>query len=94
MKKFTLDYFINKFEALPRNKWCEGTLTNAFGQHCALGHCGAVWREPTKESLALGRMLDFKTAEINDGASEYLELGKHPKTRVVRYLKSLKKVSK
>lgn len=33
-------YFINKFQATPEEKWCTGRLENEEGQHCANGHCG------------------------------------------------------
>jgi hypothetical protein len=39
-EKFTVDYFINKFEAIPEEKWCIGEFINQKDQCCALGHCG------------------------------------------------------
>lgn len=33
-------YFIDKFEAIPEEKWCIGSLCNIVGQSCANGHCG------------------------------------------------------
>ncbi len=39
MKKYTIDYFIKKFEAIPEELWCTGQLT-INGKHCALGHTG------------------------------------------------------
>lgn len=35
---YTIDYFINKFEAIPENKWCTNTFDNGVSK-CALGHC-------------------------------------------------------
>lgn len=37
-KRHKIKFFINFFEALPDEKWCIGSVTNALGQHCALGH--------------------------------------------------------
>lgn len=36
---YDVDYFIKKFEAIPEDKWCTGSL-GGNGKHCALGHCG------------------------------------------------------
>lgn len=41
MSKFDVDYFINKFEAIPGTNWTTGELWNSqTGACCALGHCG------------------------------------------------------
>lgn len=99
MKKYTLDYFIKKFSEIPRNQWCTGKLANGLGQKCAYGHCGESMKRPTKESRALDALVATSDssyvglASVNDGrigAELKAELGKHPKTRVIRYLKSLK----
>ncbi len=37
--KFTVDFFINKFSAIPEEKWCTGVQTSRDNKHCALGHC-------------------------------------------------------
>lgn len=44
---YDVDYFIKKFEAIPENKWCTGTLAYADPndpdvgiKYCSLGHCG------------------------------------------------------
>lgn len=36
---YDVDYFINKFEAIPENKWTTGFFKNN-GKCCANGHCG------------------------------------------------------
>lgn len=58
--KYTADYFIEKFSAIPEKQWTTGVLTSKSsieGEpdcHCALGHCGMEdWDKPTEESLAL-----------------------------------------
>jgi hypothetical protein len=37
--KFTVDYFIKKFEAIPEEKWCTYNRINHHFQRCAHGHC-------------------------------------------------------
>jgi hypothetical protein len=37
--KYTVDYFIQKFEAIPEDKWTTGTFMNTvLKNRCALGH--------------------------------------------------------
>jgi len=45
--KYDIQYFIDKFEAIPENKWIKGTVydTNS-GRCCALGHCGVRETSP------------------------------------------------
>lgn len=38
--QYTVDYFIEKFSAIPEENWTTGTTINHKGQKCALGHCG------------------------------------------------------
>jgi hypothetical protein len=37
--KYDANYFINKFEAIPEDKWITGNY-GTEDRHCALGHCG------------------------------------------------------
>jgi hypothetical protein len=58
---FTVDYFIQKFEAIPDEKWCQGWVEKPTGERCALGHCGvkserSFWTH-SEEALALGKIL-------------------------------------
>ncbi len=40
MTTYNKAYFIAKFEAIPDERWCEGTLRGyKADDHCALGHC-------------------------------------------------------
>lgn len=36
---YDVDYFINKFEAIPENMWLIGAQGYNRIEHCALGHC-------------------------------------------------------
>lgn len=40
--KYDVDYFIEKFEAIPEEKWIKGGTYDfaGTGNHCVLGHCG------------------------------------------------------
>jgi hypothetical protein len=46
MSTHSVDYFIKKFEAIPRELWCTGGLRGRYipehyqHSHCVLGHCG------------------------------------------------------
>jgi hypothetical protein len=63
---YTVDYFINKFEAIPEKDWCTGALNNRKGAKCANGHCGVVFEgdvyRVTNESIALKEL--FRNTHI------------------------------
>lgn len=42
--QYDVDYFINKFKAIPKEKWIKGGLFDYphTGNHCALGHLGML----------------------------------------------------
>ena len=62
MTDYTIDYFINKFEAIPKERWCTASLTKD-DRCCALGHCGVYNDLDTEywaiidEAIALNRLL-------------------------------------
>ena len=96
--KYTLEYFISKFEAIPENLWTVGTFEDDKGCKCAYGHCGFSDKEiisSTPESTAL-RVFDEDTRSpensiilVNDDLTNARGFGLTPKERVVNYLKSL-----
>lgn len=53
---YDIQYFIDKFEAIPEDKWAMGGLGHN-GIHCVLGHCGVTPNgddyDGTDESKAL-----------------------------------------
>ena len=63
-------YFIDKFEAIPEEKWCVRYWINAEGQSCANGHCGvrrtivdnSPWTHIPEEAKYLYRI--FKNLEV------------------------------
>lgn len=101
MSKYTVDYFIEKFSRIPKNRWTVNEFRNSKGQRCALGHCGET-SVRTPESLALHNLfvdfnafdLDFRPMLVNDGDGKYCKLGKHPRTRILRALRMIKKGNK
>lgn len=87
MKTYTVDYFINKFERIPLDKWCKGK----FGigtRHCALGHCGMrdTFIKATRESIALSELFQDNHMCITDVNDECPDLGSNPKERVLNAL--------
>ena len=80
-------YFIDKFEAIPEDKWCTGDFVNRTGQMCANGHCGVRFRgmgegtidspciltSLTEESIALYDL--FKNVQLHriDGEGAIIE---------------------
>lgn len=55
---YTVDYFINKFEAIPENLWATDMLYDDDGKKCANGWCGVMdCRKPTIESAALQKVM-------------------------------------
>lgn len=56
-KVMGVDYFINKFEAIPEEQWCVDVFSNGKGAHCANGHCGAGCAGTTTESRAFQKVI-------------------------------------
>lgn len=83
--KYTVDYFIKKFEAIPEDKWAVQHLVTSSGARCAMGHCGGHVNE-SEESASLAKLLsnltgalpdqDISIYAINDGL-DTIRLGYH-----------------
>lgn len=90
----TVEYFINKFEAIPEEKWATGEYSKK-GKCCALGHCGVKTEKRTgfpiltDEGEVLNELLDYKVPEINDGQDERYKQTT-PKERILAALKDVK----
>lgn len=64
--QYSIEYFIEKFEAIPEELWITGHYTDNDGRYCALGHCGLRTRMLIcQESDALQTLLPH-TQYIND----------------------------
>lgn len=96
--EFTIEYFINKFEAIPEEDIGEGSLAD----HCALYHCGVRLERgeyvPTEEARTLGNIFSKTMSRENlskDPTSHVFvinddpNLGKTPKQRLLNTLKKL-----
>ena len=102
MKKYTIEYFLNKFENIPEDKWFTGTFHNAdMTKFCALGHCREIKGNmsiASIESKALTELSNRNIDLVNDGLPglllDYNNLGNHPKERVINYLTLLNALSK
>lgn len=91
---YNVDYFINKFEAIPEDKWFVGSYQNPNNpeQKCARGHCGGdySWLS-TEEEMALLKLLGrFTTTSINDGIDLNYQQPT-PKQRILAALYDLKR---
>lgn len=94
--KYNVQYFIDKFTAIPSAEWIKGALS-FNGKHCALGHCGErVIGVTTAESAALREIIhtNYQGASvihINDGNTWARKLfpNKTVKGRVIAALKGI-----
>jgi hypothetical protein len=93
-KKYTKEYFINKFESIPEEQWVAFYFEHE-GKKSAMGHCGVVGRGPlnksgvpTKEARALASLSKHDVEEINDGFNDSFKQCS-PKQRVLAWLKTL-----
>ena len=95
--KYDIDYFINKFEAIPDENW--GINNFVLGNKCcAYGHCGVVFNTgETLESKALEEINKLLPnygflghfTRINDGLNhDYKQ--ETPKTRILAALNDIK----
>jgi hypothetical protein len=66
-KEMDAQYFIDKFEAIPENRWCVGNYVKVYvgethRRHCAHGHCFGI-----KNELEGLLQIIHNAADINDG---------------------------
>jgi hypothetical protein len=95
--QYDVEYFFNKFEAIPERLWLVDDFCEALGDRkCALGWCGAGYDQDadseyeTEESRALAtlfwRDLGLAVASVNDGHRGMTELGDTPRERILNAL--------
>jgi hypothetical protein len=100
--EYTVDYYINKFEAIPEELWGTGKYRDKDDKCCALGHCGQK-AGPVKlieEAKALDDLIIsyYKTnvIAINDGSyrgtpeTNFMSYGDTPKQRILTALRQIK----
>lgn len=92
---FSLEYFINKFEAIPEKNWIVGWYwgyTNESGYekaYCVLGHCRYKIGKPSEEGNKLIKLFkdnNLCVMDVNDGRDEQFHQ-KTPKERILTALK-------
>ncbi len=98
--KYTIGYFIKKFEDIPDDMWSVNGNVDRYGRKDVFGHCGTNPRVITPEGDAIMEILSekepnpfksvFICAMINDGEGFAASLGKTPKERVLNRLKELR----
>lgn len=95
---YTIDYFINKFEAIPEDKWHTGNYCSDIdnSQKCALGHCMTeeiYWTKETSDLTELVKTFTkLEVPDVNDKVSdEYPQ--DTPKKRILAVLYDIKSQS-
>ena len=66
-QEYTVDYFINFYEAIPYDQWITHSYTqliNGVACHCALGHLGVFG---SSGQLGLGSESDVETVQLIKG---------------------------
>jgi len=84
-------YFIEKFTAIPDDRWCTGNFVNFDGQCCAAGFCGDRNRidSPPEAKALYALILPIgHVADINDGFHGAFQQPT-PKLRILAALASL-----
>lgn len=85
MKKFSIDWFIDFFEKIPKDKFCRNDFKRG-NRYCARGFCGATDRNnATPMDDALVKLVPY-IATINNGHSDAFKQ-KSCKDRVLAALK-------
>ena len=94
---YDVDYFIEKFDKIPRKSWATKNYVNFLGKKCALGFCNHSGNNPTEEGCALIHLFAYNNLFlilVNDGSSylgnNYMHLGSHPKERILNALLLIK----
>lgn len=97
MQPYTVDYFIDKFEAIPDEKWGTGYFYNPTRDtKCALGHCSVTGDIDTTEGDALIAIFNdagHSAAAVNDnytGGTAHDYPGGTPKARILNVLRQIK----
>lgn len=96
MTEYSIQYFIDRFSAIPEEHWLEGHFTSETDptQHCAYGHCGCTPDcQENLEANTLDRLFrDHKlnVAEVNDAVEPTFRYLPTPKQRILAALESFK----
>jgi hypothetical protein len=98
---YDVDYFIQKFTAIPEESWNVGyhNYIDQAGRltHCAMGHCGnSLYKPSTPEASALWKLftdnINLNPVQVNDGNSGISDLFPQstPRQRILAALEMIK----
>lgn len=93
--EYNVDYYIEKYEAIPEDEWCVNSYNGPNGSHCAMGHCGmrigkTVTNE-VNELVLLFFLISTNVPCVNDGDDcRYQQ--RTPKQRILAALHDIKKL--
>jgi hypothetical protein len=99
---YSTDYFIDKFSAIPDDRWCVGPYADGEGRFCARGHCGAtklgVYNDEDRALVKLfwfskdaeGKSLYLSVSEVSDGGDKRYKQAT-PRERILTALDHIKK---
>lgn len=97
-QQYTVDYFINKFEAIPEEEWMTQRYNDDLGRRCAYGHCGKRENDSSAlsdEGYALKQLFEdhrLGVIDTNDGLQSGYCGSRAPtaKQRIIETLKKMK----
>lgn len=97
--EYNVDFFIEKFQAIPELRWWTGQyISNDGYAKCAMGHCGCVSgfdaefnKEVSSLILLFGGFLGFNIHSINDGDNRAFPEAT-PKQRILSALHKIKEI--
>lgn len=101
MIKYSLQYFIDKFRAIPYEQWTHHATFVTSEKKDFLGHLNSYPNRMSEEGLAfIDHTVGFIPDEfgrtimlymINDGEAEFKRIGVTPKDRWIRWLEALQR---
>lgn len=97
--QYTSQYFIDKFEKIPEERWITNDFSNDIGC-CAMGHCGMTYfslSSDEKEAVALSNLFNDRirasVPTVNDDRdSNYPQ--PTPKQRILAALRDIQKIER
>ncbi len=89
---YTLDYFVEKFGAIPADQWTAEADYDAYGRRDVWGHVNGYADGPNEEADELYRIAYAFgwLSEVCAGTDEDHYWGKSPKARVLRFLEHVR----
>ncbi len=96
-KKYTTDYYLKKFKAIPANKWVTRNFESSDGKRkCAFGWCNALENPEGFEPRTLFKLFNKNglcVEKVNDGKDQHFKQ-KGPRARIIAALNWIKSQEK